>query len=151
MVDATACCRTSAITGRRNSPQSVSLQKAHIEALKTPMTTDTLTSPIVLTERASTEIRNIMDTKNIPDGFSLRVGVKGGGCSGMSYILGFDRMRDHDIEFDVDGIKVYMDRRHGLYLMGTTVDYQDGLNARGFTFDNPNAAATCGCGSSFSA
>ena len=55
-----------------------------------------------------------------------------------------------DIAFDIDGITVYMDRRHGLYLMGTTVDYQDGLNARGFTFDNPNATSTCGCGSSFS-
>ncbi|MEQ9104354.1 MAG: iron-sulfur cluster assembly accessory protein [Rhodothermales bacterium] len=115
------------------------------------MSTETLTAPIVLTERASTEIRTIMETKNIPEGYSLRVGVKGGGCSGMSYILGFDRMRDHDIEFEVDGIKVFMDKRHGLYLMGTRVDYQDGLSARGFTFDNPNASATCGCGSSFSA
>jgi len=115
------------------------------------MTTETLTSPITLTDRASEEIRTIMETKNIPEGYSLRVGVKGGGCSGMSYILGFDRMRDHDIEFAIEDIKVFMDRRHGLYLMGTVVDYQDGLNARGFTFENPNATATCGCGSSFSA
>ncbi|MGA0254777.1 MAG: HesB/IscA family protein [Rhodothermales bacterium] len=109
------------------------------------------TGPVSLTARAAEEIRKIMSTKNIPEGYHLRVGAKGGGCSGMSYILGFDRKRDHDIAFEVDGIKVFMDKRHGLYLMGTTVDYKDGLDARGFTFDNPNATATCGCGSSFSA
>jgi len=109
------------------------------------------TGPVSLTARAAEEIRKIMSTKNIPEGYHLRVGAKGGGCSGMSYILGFDRKRDHDIAFEVDGIKVFMDKRHGLYLMGTTVDYKDGLDARGFTFENPNATATCGCGSSFSA
>ena len=105
----------------------------------------------MLTDRAAEAIKNIISEKNIPDGFSLRVGVRGGGCSGMSYILGFDRKRDHDVQFEHRGIVVFMDKRHGLYLMGTTVDYQDGLDARGFTFDNPNATASCGCGSSFSA
>ena len=108
-------------------------------------------SPILLTSRAHSEIRRIMAKKEIPDGYSLRVGVRGGGCSGMSYILGFDRQREQDLEFKVDGIVVFMDKRHGLYLMGTTLDYHDGLDARGFTFENPNATATCGCGSSFSA
>lgn len=108
-----------------------------------------LQAPIVLSDRASSEIRKIMVEKNIPEGFGLRVGVKGGGCSGMSYILGFDRSREHDLAFDIEGIRVFVDRRHGLYLMGTTVDYHDGLDARGFTFDNPNATSTCGCGSSF--
>jgi iron-sulfur cluster assembly protein len=107
--------------------------------------------PVSLTDRAADEIRNIIASKKLPDGFNLRVGAKGGGCSGMSYILGFDRKRDHDLEFEVSGIKVFMDKRHGLYLMGVVVDYKDGLDARGFTFDNPNATATCGCGSSFSA
>lgn len=92
-----------------------------------------------------------MATKEIPEDYSLRVGVRGGGCSGMSYILGFDRQREQDLEFEVDGIAVVMDKRHGLYLMGTTLDYHDGLDARGFTFENPNATATCGCGSSFAA
>ena len=87
----------------------------------------------------------------MPDDFRLRVGVRGGGCSGMSYVLGFDRIRDHDIEFSVDGIDVFMDKRHGLYLLGTTLDYKDGLESRGFSFENPNATAKCGCGSSFSA
>ena len=108
-------------------------------------------APIRISDRAAEEIRKIMSTKEIPEGFSLRVGVRGGGCSGMSYILGFDRMREHDTSFDIEGITVFMDKRHGLYLMGTEVDYHDGLNARGFTFNNPNATKTCGCGSSFAA
>lgn len=108
-------------------------------------------APVELTPRASSEIKHIMATKEIPEGFGLRVGVRGGGCSGMSYILGFDKRREHDLAFEIEDIPVYMDKRHGLYLMGTRIDYHDGLNARGFTFENPNAAATCGCGSSFSA
>jgi iron-sulfur cluster assembly protein len=108
-------------------------------------------APIQFGENAAKEIKKIMKTKKIPDGYGLRVGVKGGGCSGMSYVLGFDRQREKDREFEVDGITVFMDQRHGLYLMGTTIKYHDGLNARGFTFDNPNATETCGCGSSFAA
>jgi iron-sulfur cluster assembly protein len=107
--------------------------------------------PVVLTARAAAEIKKILSTQELPDGYALRVGVKGGGCSGMSYILGFDKQRDHDTVLDVQGITVYMDRRHGLYLMNTTIDYHDGLDARGFVFDNPNATSTCGCGSSFAA
>ncbi len=106
-------------------------------------------APVRLSERAAEEIRSIMSSKNIPEGFGLRVGVRGGGCSGMSYILGFDKMREHDLRFEMEDITLFMDKRHGLYLMGTTIDYHDGLNARGFTFDNPNAASSCGCGSSF--
>ncbi|MCB0720179.1 MAG: iron-sulfur cluster assembly accessory protein [Bacteroidetes bacterium] len=106
-------------------------------------------SPVRLSEKAAEEVKRILKEKNIPEGFGLRIGVKGGGCSGMSYILGFDRLREHDVSFEDDGIPIFIDKRHGLYLMGTTVDYQDGLDARGFTFDNPNATSTCGCGSSF--
>lgn len=108
-------------------------------------------APIRLSDRASEEIQKIMQTKQIPDGFGLRVGVRGGGCSGMSYVLGFDKKREYDVEYEIDGIATYIDKRHGLYLMGTVVDYHDGLNARGFTFENPNATQTCGCGSSFAA
>ena len=108
-------------------------------------------APISLTEEAALEIRKIVETKELPEGYGLRVGVKGGGCSGMSYILGFNKKREHDMEFEVEDIVVYMDKRHGLYLMDTIIGYQDGLKARGFVFDNPNATATCGCGSSFSA
>ena len=107
--------------------------------------------PISLSIRATEEIKKIMSSKDIPDGFGLRVGVRGGGCSGMSYILGFDKLRDQDLDFSIDGIPLYIDKRHGLYLFGTLIDYHDGLNARGFTFENPNAVSTCGCGSSFAA
>ena len=113
-------------------------------------------SPLKLTHRAAAEVRRIVANKQIPAHFGLRVGVKGGGCSGMSYVLGFDKAREHDLTFEVDGaagdpITVFMDKRHGLYLMDTTVDYHDGLDARGFVFENPNATSTCGCGSSFAA
>lgn len=108
-------------------------------------------APIRLTDRAAEAVRKIMAEKDIPEGYALRVGVRGGGCSGMSYLLGFDKQREHDASFDIGGVTVYLDKRQGLYLMGTVVDYHDGLNARGFTFENPNATSTCGCGSSFAA
>ena len=113
-------------------------------------------APVRLTDRAAAEVRRIVANKQIPAQFGLRVGVKGGGCSGMSYVLGFDKAREHDLTFEVpapggEPITVFMDKRQGLYLMGTEVDYHDGLDARGFVFENPNATATCGCGSSFAA
>jgi len=108
-------------------------------------------SPIKITDKAAEEIRKILVAKQIPEGYALRVGVKGGGCSGMSYVLGFDKKKEFDQLFEIGGIQVLMDKRHGLYLMDTTVDYHDGLNNRGFIFDNPNATSTCGCGASFSA
>lgn len=113
--------------------------------------TSTQDAPIQISPNAAREIRKIVNKKNIPDGYGLRVGVKGGGCSGMSYVLGFDKEREKDKVFEIDGITVYMDKRHGLYLMGTTINYHDGLDARGFTFENPNATETCGCGASFAA
>ena len=119
--------------------------------LNMEMQTAIKTLPINLSPRAAEEIRNILTSKNIPEGYALRIGVKGGGCSGMSYILGFDKKKDFDQSFEVEGIPVIMDKRHGLYLLNTQIDYHDGLNARGFTFENPNAQSTCGCGSSFSA
>ncbi len=80
---------------------------------------------------------------------SLRVGVKGGGCSGMSYILGFDQKTGNDQVFEIDGIPCIMNRAHEIYLLGMQVDWTEGLNNRGFTFKNPNASNTCGCGTSF--
>ena len=111
----------------------------------------TAVAPVQLSERASAEVHKILSTQTIPEGYGLRVGVRGGGCSGMSYILGFDKLREHDLTFDTEGIVLYIDKRQGLYLMGTTIDYHDGLDARGFVFSNPNATQTCGCGSSFAA
>jgi len=83
--------------------------------------------------------------------FGLRVGVKGGGCSGFSYILGFDARKEQDQVFEIDGLTILMDKAHGLYLAGMQIEWVDGLNNRGFSFINPNAKSTCGCGSSFSA
>ncbi len=123
----------------------------HIDAMTETLTKTAPPAPVMLSPRAAEEVKNIIATKNIPEGYALRIGVRGGGCSGMSYVLGFDKMREHDMSFDFDGIPLYIDKRHGLYLMGTTIDYHDGLNARGFTFENPNATQTCGCGSSFAA
>jgi len=82
-------------------------------------------------------------------GKSLRIGVKGGGCSGLSYVLGFDEKQQADESYLIDSIPVIMNSAHGIYLMGMQVDWQDGLNARGFSFINPNATTTCGCGTSF--
>lgn len=105
---------------------------------------------VILTERAARQIRLIHEKEEIPADQFLRVGVKGGGCSGMSYILGFDHQTEFDTELIREGIKVIVDKRHLIYLGGTVVDFRDGLDARGFTFQNPKAATTCGCGSSFS-
>ncbi len=107
--------------------------------------------PITVTPGALAELRKIMQQENVPDDYGLRVGVKGGGCSGFSYILGFDSVRDDDQQYEIDGMKVIMSKAHGIYLLGMEVDYVDGLNNRGFTFSNPNARETCGCGTSFSA
>lgn len=79
----------------------------------------------------------------------LRVGVKGGGCSGLTYVLGFDDRQDTDEVFEAEGISFVMNKSHGIYLMGMEIDWHGGLNSRGFTFTNPNASKTCGCGTSF--
>jgi len=118
-----------------------------VTAVETPK----MPSPVQLTGRAATEVQRIVANKQIPAGYGLRVGVKGGGCSGMSYLLGFDKQREHDLVFETDDVTIFMDKRQGLYLMGTTIDYHDGLDARGFVFENPNATQTCGCGTSFAA
>ena len=109
------------------------------------------TAPITLTSRAIEEVKIIMRDKSVPTEYGLRIGVQGGGCSGMSYLLGFDKKKDNDETYAIDGIELIMDKKHGMYVMGMEVDFQDGLNARGFVFNNPQAKSTCGCGSSFSA
>ncbi len=108
-----------------------------------------LTTPVTLTAGAIHEIRLLMAQEGFDNTQKLRVGVKGGGCSGLSYVLGFDHKNDNDLEFEVEGITCIMDKAHEMYLYGMQVDWQDGLNNRGFTFKNPNASTTCGCGTSF--
>lgn len=106
-------------------------------------------SPVKLQEGAIKEIHRLMNEPDFDASQYLRVGVKGGGCSGMSYILGFDRKEAEDEQFEIEGIPVIINKSHGMYLFGMEVDFQQGLNARGFIFKNPNASSTCGCGSSF--
>jgi len=107
--------------------------------------------PVKFTEGAITEIRQLNYEKEVPEAHALRIGVKGGGCSGFTYILGFDEVQDADAKFEVDGINVVINKAHGMYLAGMEIDYHNGLNNRGFIFNNPNATDTCGCGTSFSA
>ena len=106
---------------------------------------------ITITERAYKEVRRIIDEQNLPEGTALRVGVKGGGCSGFSYTLGFDdQVSEVDQVNEVEGIRVVCDPKSFLYLSGTEVDFEESLMGRGFRFGNPNADKTCGCGESFS-
>ena len=103
-----------------------------------------------LTEGAINEVKRLMSEPDFDQGQYLRIGVKGGGCSGLSYVLGFDKKEEDDEVYEMEGIPVIMKKAHGIYLFGMEVDFEDGLNARGFVFKNPNASSTCGCGSSFS-
>ncbi len=111
---------------------------------------DTMTTaPVTLTPGAVTEINRLITDPSFDKTQFLRIGVKGGGCSGMSYILGFDKKEDNDKEFEIEGIPCIMHKAHELYLAGIEIDWEEGLNNRGFTFSNPNASSTCGCGTSF--
>lgn len=112
------------------------------------MTTMTA-SPVKLTGGAVSEVKRLMNEPGFDSTNVLRIGVKGGGCSGLSYMLGFDKQTDSDNEYEIDGVRFVMDKAHELYLAGMEVDWQGGLNSRGFTFNNPNASTTCGCGTSF--
>lgn len=106
-------------------------------------------SPVKLTEGAVKEVKRLMGEADFVSGQCLRIGVKGGGCSGLSYVLGFDDKEDDDTQYEIEGIPVIMKDAHGIYLMGIEIDFENGLNARGFVFNNPNASNTCGCGTSF--
>ena len=109
----------------------------------------TISAPVSLTDSAIQQIKRLLNEEGFDNSQVLRVGVKGGGCSGMTYVLGFDHKTNADDEFQLDGITCVMNKAHGIYLMGMEIDWQDGLNSRGFTFSNPNASKTCGCGTSF--
>ncbi len=115
------------------------------------MTETTISSPITLTDGAKKHLERIREEQSVPEHYGLRIGVKGGGCSGFSYLLGFDEPKEHDNQYDFEGIRILMDKAHGMYLLGMEVDWLEGLNNRGFIFNNPNAEETCGCGTSFSA
>ena len=109
------------------------------------------TNDILLTEKAVAEIKKIIAENEIPETYGLRLGVKGGGCSGFSYVLEFEgEPKEADTILEQDGIKMFVDGKSLFYLTGTSLDYSSGLNGKGFIFNNPNAKKTCGCGDSFS-
>ena len=105
-------------------------------------------APVTLTFSAAAEIKRLMNDEN-NNGKYLRIGVKGGGCSGMSYLLGFEDKTEKDDIYEIDDISCIINPAHLIYLNNMEIDWEGGLNARGFTFNNPNASTTCGCGSSF--
>jgi iron-sulfur cluster assembly protein len=119
----------------------------------TTASTHTTQSPVILTESAAREIRNIVTQQELDASkIRLRVGVKGGGCSGFSYLLDLtETQKETDEVFEMHGIKIIVDPKSLLYLSGVTVDFKDEIMGRGFVFNNPNATSSCGCGSSFSA
>ena len=109
----------------------------------------TIQSPLHFTPQAVEEIRQLMNAEGFDKNTFLRIGVKGGGCSGLTYILGFDKLQENDEQYEFEGLSFIMNPSHGIYLAGMEIHWENGLNARGFTFKNPNASKTCGCGTSF--
>ncbi|NCT16128.1 MAG: iron-sulfur cluster assembly accessory protein [Flavobacteriales bacterium CG18_big_fil_WC_8_21_14_2_50_32_9] len=106
---------------------------------------------ITVSENAKKQAIRLMQEDNSPEGSFIRVGVKGGGCSGLTYELTFDHvMTENDKAFEDKGVKIVCDKKSILYLAGTELDFSGGLNGKGFIFKNPNANRTCGCGESFS-
>ncbi|MFV1965211.1 MAG: HesB/IscA family protein [Pirellulaceae bacterium] len=107
--------------------------------------------PVALTEKAAAEIKRVKEEQQLEHEVFLRVGAAAGGCSGFSYRLEFDKSYDEqqDDEYECHGVKVVVDKKSSLVLEGTTIDWYEGLDARGFKFENPNVVKSCGCGSSF--
>ena len=108
---------------------------------------------VSLSEKAAQEVKRIMEEQKYDEGIFLRIGVTGGGCSGFNYALGFDKDVDEkaDAQLECHGVNVVVDHKSALYLDGTTVDFHESIDRRGFVFDNPNAVKSCGCGNSFQA
>ena len=104
---------------------------------------------IIVSESAVREVKRLLEKQGKPE-LGLRVGVQGGGCSGLSYKLGFDQLRQGDQVQEINGIKIFVDPKSDIYLDGTTLDFVDGIEGRGFKFFNPQANKSCGCGESFS-
>src|SRR6476646_10618799 len=106
---------------------------------------------ISITEKAKEHVKDLLQKEGYDENYNVRVSVKGGGCSGLMYDLDFDnKINPADQIFEDKGVKILVDKKSLLYLLGTTLDFSDGLNGKGFQFINPNASRTCGCGESFS-
>ena len=123
-----------------------------MESTETTESTEITEQPIVtLTEAALKEVKRLLDVQDITEG-GLRLGVKGGGCSGLSYTTNFDeKIGEYDTVIEQDGVKVIVDAKSAIYLTGMQLDFQKDMVSGAFKFSNPNASKTCGCGESFSA
>ncbi len=115
----------------------------------TDATSDTPQTAIALTEKAAGKIAELLGSHEDSEGQALRVAVRGGGCSGFQYALAFDRTKEDDHVFEVDGVSVIVDKVSMQFVFGSEVDYVEGLQGAGFQVNNPNVVAACGCGSSF--
>ncbi|PIB34375.1 Fe-S cluster protein [Reichenbachiella sp. 5M10] len=93
--------------------------------------------PVSITPKALEEVQNIMDHKGIPADYSLRIGIKGGGCGAMGYVIGFDKPNESDISYTIEQIPVVVDKKHVMYLIGLEVDFVEEADARGFSFNKP--------------
>lgn len=111
---------------------------------------NTTNNDIKVTAKAIEQIKKLIAENKLTEDFGLRIGIKGGGCSGLTYSLGFDSIpREGDTIIENDSLKLFIDGKSLFYLSGTELDFSDGLNGKGFIFNNPNAVKSCGCGNSF--
>ena len=116
----------------------------------TPEADPSMTGALAVTETAAAKIKEIREAEAIESTYALRVKVMGGGCSGFQYDLYFDEAAEGDQHFESQGVKLVCDQMSFMYLMGTSIDYVEGLQGAGFEFSNPNTTGSCGCGNSFS-
>jgi len=126
-------------------------EEAVVDSVPSPSTSEQKVEgpPAELTDRAARQVEKIRKKEGLDESLKLRIAVEGGGCSGLNYKLGFDYQTEDDEVLESKGIEILLDKKHKMYLEGIEIDYPDGLDARGFTFSNPNASETCGCGTSF--
>jgi len=143
------CSSNGAAPAPQAPPQPLQQLEVPSQYVTDPAAAD---APVRLTEKASAEIKRFIVEKNVPDGAVLRIVVRAGGCSGFEHTLGFDTKvnEESDVISEQYGVPVVMDGKFAPFMQGTVVDYLDGIDKRGFKFDNPNATGSCGCGSSFS-
>ena len=120
------------------------------ETQAAPTSAPTATNLVNLTNGAAEKVVEIRGEESIEEDYALRLKVQGGGCSGFSYDLYFDKVTDTDFTFESHGVSLICDQMSLMYLVGTEVDYVEGIQGAGFKFNNPNVKSTCGCGSSFS-
>jgi iron-sulfur cluster assembly accessory protein len=131
---------------------SVAATETETETKEAAATSQQEEAPMVsLSDKAAEKVKEIRGEENIEESYALRLKVQGGGCSGFSYDLYFDQPQDGDRPLQVKGVKLICDEMSLMYLLGTEIDYVEGLHGAGFKFNNPNVKSTCGCGSSFGA